>query len=181
MNKTGMLIVLSGPSGSGKGTILGRLLQRRTDTVVSVSATTRAPRPGEQDGVSYFFRSRAEFEEMICLLSGADADYSGMARAYRRRLTENGTLTPLAQTEAPLYVELLGATEVDDRFLCFPVKRSAVLTSYADAAAIAGELREAGVGALNLRYTGWANGGLSYTVFNRAKLLSALGGKRGYE
>lgn len=122
-----------------------------------------------------------DLTERICLLSGADADYSGMARAYRRRLTENGTLTPPAQTEAPLYVELLGATEVDDRFLCFPVKRSAVLTSYADAAAIAGELREAGVGALNLRYTGWANGGLSYTVFNRTRLLSALGGKRGYE
>ena len=61
MNKTGMLIVLSGPSGSGKGTILGRLLQKRTDTVVSVSATTRSPRPGEQDGVSYFFRTREEF------------------------------------------------------------------------------------------------------------------------
>lgn len=65
MNSRGMLIVLSGPSGSGKGTIIKSLLQKRDDTVLSISVTTREPRPGEKDGVHYFFRSREEFEQMI--------------------------------------------------------------------------------------------------------------------
>ncbi len=65
MNKRGMLIILSGPSGCGKGTVLKALLEKREDTVVSVSVTTRAPRVGEEDGVHYFFRSRADFEQMI--------------------------------------------------------------------------------------------------------------------
>ena len=65
MNKRGMLMILSGPSGCGKGTVLKALLQKRDDTVVSVSVTTRAPRPGGVDGVHYFFRSREEFERMI--------------------------------------------------------------------------------------------------------------------
>ncbi len=65
MNKRGMLIILSGPSGCGKGTVLKALLQKRQDMVVSVSVTTRAPRPGEEDGVHYFFRTREEFERMI--------------------------------------------------------------------------------------------------------------------
>jgi guanylate kinase len=65
MNERGMLIVLSGPSGSGKGTIIKKLLQSRDDTVLSVSITTREPRPGEQEGVHYFFRSREEFEARI--------------------------------------------------------------------------------------------------------------------
>ncbi len=65
MNKKGMLIILSGPSGCGKGTVLSVLLSRREDTVISISATTRTPRVGEQDGVQYFFRSKEQFEEMI--------------------------------------------------------------------------------------------------------------------
>ena len=65
MNERGMLIVLSGPSGSGKGTIIKSLLKQRDDTVLSVSVTTRQPRPGEVDGVHYFFRTREEFERMI--------------------------------------------------------------------------------------------------------------------
>ena len=59
------LVLLSGPSGSGKGTIIKSLLKQRDDTVLSVSVTTRQPRPGEVDGVHYFFRTREEFERMI--------------------------------------------------------------------------------------------------------------------
>ena len=65
MNKRGMLIVFSGPSGCGKGTVLKSLFARRDDICYSVSVTTRAPRPGETDGVEYFFRTREQFEEMI--------------------------------------------------------------------------------------------------------------------
>lgn len=58
-------IVMSAPSGGGKTTIARRLLDRRTDVGYSVSCTTRAPRPGEQDGVDYHFLSPAEFEAKV--------------------------------------------------------------------------------------------------------------------
>lgn len=75
---TGMLIVLSGPSGSGKGTIIKSLLSQRQDTVLSISVTTRQPRPGEEDGVHYFFRTREEFEDMIAENSLLEyAEYNG--------------------------------------------------------------------------------------------------------
>jgi len=64
-NKHGMLVVFSGPSGAGKGTILAEYLRRGSAAVCSISATTRNPRPGEVDGVHYHFVSREAFEEMI--------------------------------------------------------------------------------------------------------------------
>ena len=64
-NAKGVLIVLSGPSGVGKGTVCKALLARNPQVKLSVSATTRAPRPGEIEGVSYFFKTRDEFERMI--------------------------------------------------------------------------------------------------------------------
>ena len=74
----GMLIVLSGPSGSGKGTIIKSLLASRKDTVLSISVTTRQPRPGEIDGIHYFFRTRDEFEKMISTDSLLEyANYNG--------------------------------------------------------------------------------------------------------
>ena len=64
MNK-GLVIVLSAPSGCGKGTIMKQILDADRNIKLSISATTRAPRTGEVDGEDYFFLSRAEFEEMI--------------------------------------------------------------------------------------------------------------------
>ncbi|MDP2891576.1 MAG: guanylate kinase [Bacillota bacterium] len=64
MQKTGMLIVLSGPSGAGKGTICARLLERNPQLKLSISCTTRLPRPNETEGVDYFFKSDAEFMKM---------------------------------------------------------------------------------------------------------------------
>lgn len=63
--RKGLLIVLSGPSGTGKGTVCKALLKKRPDIKLSVSCTTRAPRAGEQHGKSYFFISRDEFDSMI--------------------------------------------------------------------------------------------------------------------
>lgn len=65
MNKKGMLVILSAPSGCGKDTVFKALCKRRNDIVESVSATTRAPRDGEVDGVNYYFKTVCEFEKMI--------------------------------------------------------------------------------------------------------------------
>lgn len=61
----GLLIVVSGPSGAGKGTICKELLRRNKDLNISISATTRKPRKGEKDGINYFFIHRENFEKMI--------------------------------------------------------------------------------------------------------------------
>lgn len=64
MNK-GILVVVSGFSGAGKGTLMKRLMEKYENYALSISVTTRPPREGEQDGREYFFRSREEFEEWI--------------------------------------------------------------------------------------------------------------------
>ena len=64
MNK-GLLLVLSAPSGAGKGTIIKRLMDDDRSLKLSVSATTRSPRPGEVDGEDYFFISREEFDDLV--------------------------------------------------------------------------------------------------------------------
>lgn len=61
----GLLVVFSGPSGVGKDTLLKRLLEKAPETRLSVSATTRSPRPGEADGTDYYFVEHSRFEEMI--------------------------------------------------------------------------------------------------------------------
>jgi guanylate kinase len=66
MNKKGELIVLSGPSGSGKGTLLKEIFARRGEKIFySISATTRSPREGERDGIEYYFLSKDKFQELI--------------------------------------------------------------------------------------------------------------------
>lgn len=63
-NRRGLMIVLSSPSGAGKSTLTRRLLSKNPDMKMSVSATTRGPRSGENDGVDYFFVSKDEFAQM---------------------------------------------------------------------------------------------------------------------
>jgi guanylate kinase len=63
--RSGHLFIISGPSGAGKGTLVREVAQRMPDLWVSVSATTRTPRPGERDGVDYFFLTPAEFEGRV--------------------------------------------------------------------------------------------------------------------
>jgi guanylate kinase len=64
MTNRGLLVVLSGPSGAGKGTVVKALLERRPQIRLSISATTRAPRQGETDGKEYYFISREKFSRM---------------------------------------------------------------------------------------------------------------------
>lgn len=65
VKKKGLLIVISGPSGAGKGTICKKLVEKHENINLSVSATTRKPREGEIEGVSYYYKSKSEFENMI--------------------------------------------------------------------------------------------------------------------
>lgn len=65
MEKKGLLIVVSGPSGAGKGTVLAHTTAKYSNLKYSVSVTTRAPREGEVEGVNYFFKSVEQFEKMV--------------------------------------------------------------------------------------------------------------------
>ena len=85
----GKLVVISGASGVGKGTVLGIMMKKRADLSFSVSATTRDPRPGEVEGVHYYFVTKARFEEMI--EQGAFLEYDAHAANYYG--------TPRAQAE----------------------------------------------------------------------------------
>ena len=113
MNKSngmGQLIVLSGPSGSGKGTIIKSLLAGRDDTVLSVSMTTREPRPGEMDGVHYHFCTREDFEKVIAedgFLEYAEynGNYYGTPEAPIRRWLSEGK-------NVILEIEVQGAEKV---------------------------------------------------------------------
>ena len=87
----GLLIVVSGPAGSGKGTVNAKLLATG-DFAFSVSATTRPPRPGEQDGVHYYFISKERFEELIA--QDAFIEYDNHAKNYYG--------TPVAQLQEKL-------------------------------------------------------------------------------
>ena len=76
MMKKGLLVVISGPSGAGKGTIYHKVIER-TDMQRSISVTTRAPREGEVDGVHYYFRTEEEYQQMI-----AAGDFLETAEVY---------------------------------------------------------------------------------------------------
>lgn len=93
--KRGTFFVLSGPSGSGKGTVLQEVLRKSERIVYSVSATSRSPRAGEVDGINYYFKSREEFETLI----KADAfieytetygNYYGTLKSEVEKAIENG-------------------------------------------------------------------------------------------
>ena len=94
MTKEGLKIIISGPSGSGKGTIVKELI-KNPQSIISVSATTREPRPGEVHGEHYFYTTREDFEQMIrdkMLLEHAEfcGNYYGTPRAFVDETTQNG-------------------------------------------------------------------------------------------
>jgi len=109
-----LLIVVSGPSGSGKGTLCAMLRQALPDLAYSVSATTRQPRPGERNGVDYFFISDAEFQQMI-----ERGEFLEWAEVYGHRY---GTARPAVEGQLRagldilLEIDIQGALNVKQSF-----------------------------------------------------------------
>jgi guanylate kinase len=110
----GLLIVLSGPSGVGKGTVRKAIMNEDTDLQYSISMTTRKPREGEMDGVDYFFKSKEEFEELIAnnkLLEWAEfvGNYYGTPVDYVEQTLSEGK-------DVLLEIEVQGAMQVRKHF-----------------------------------------------------------------
>lgn len=114
MKPKGLLLVLSGPSGAGKGTICQGLLEKRKDLAYSVSCTTRPPRKGEISGVNYIFTDRKNFEDMIKnngFLEYADVygNYYGTPRSYVQEQL-------MAGKDVVLEIDTQGALQVKKNF-----------------------------------------------------------------
>lgn len=114
MSDRGILIVLSGPSGAGKGTICAALRQQMPNLVYSVSMTTRAPRVGEEEGVSYFFRDKEEFQHLIkedAFLEYAQVydNFYGTPKQHVMDLLSEGK-------SVILEIDIQGAMQVKERF-----------------------------------------------------------------
>ena len=110
----GQLTVITGPSGVGKGTLVKRLLERNPNIWLSVSATTRSPREGEQAGISYFFQSRERFDALIA--DGGLLEWAEFAgNCYG---TPRGPVEAQLATGRPvlLEIELEGARQVRRSF-----------------------------------------------------------------
>ncbi|MCD7777313.1 MAG: guanylate kinase, partial [Clostridiales bacterium] len=109
----GILLIISGPSGAGKGTVVKELI-KEDKYCLSVSVTTRKPRPGEIEGVSYYFRSEEQFEKLIAdgeLLEYAAfcGNYYGTPLKYvEERLAEGKNVI--------LEIEVQGAVQVKERY-----------------------------------------------------------------
>ena len=107
--------MVSGFSGSGKGTIMKELMKKYADSyALSISATTRNPRPGETNGVEYFFRTKEQFEQMIkedALIEYAQfvGNYYGTPKAYVEEQLEAGK-------DVILEIEIQGALKVKEKF-----------------------------------------------------------------
>ena len=109
----GVLTVVSGFSGAGKGTVMKRLLEKYENYALSISVTTRNPREGERDGIEYFFRTREEVEEMIRqdqLLEHAEyvGNYYGTPRFYVEDMLSQGK-------NVILEIEIQGAMKIKEK------------------------------------------------------------------
>lgn len=114
MNKKGILLIISGFSGAGKGTVVKEIMQQYNNYALSVSATTRQPREGEKEGISYFFKTTADFEQMIQedrFIEYAQYvdNYYGTPREYVEQKLDEGF-------DVILEIELQGALKVREQY-----------------------------------------------------------------
>lgn len=113
MNQRGLLLVVSGPSGCGKGTVLSQVFAKQPNTYYSVSATTRAPRPGEVDGVQYHFLTKEAFEEKIA--AGQMLEYAQYAGNYYGTPAQAVDAQLAEGKNVVLEIEVQGAKQVKQR------------------------------------------------------------------
>lgn len=114
MKKQGTLVVVSGFAGTGKGTVMKELLARYDSYALSISATTRNPRPGEADGREYFFKTKEEFEQMIAQDAFVEyacyvGNYYGTPKKYVEDQLADGK-------DVILEIEIQGALKVKKQF-----------------------------------------------------------------
>lgn len=112
MKDRGILIIVSGFSGAGKGTVMKQLMSEYDNYALSISATTRSPRPGEQDGREYFFKTVEEFETMIAnnqLIEYAKyvGNYYGTPKEYVEKMLDEGK-------DVILEIEMQGTMKVKE-------------------------------------------------------------------
>ncbi len=114
MEKKGILTVISGFSGAGKGTLVKALLQKYDNYALSVSMTTRKPREGERDGVEYFFTDRERFEETI--RQGGLIEYAQYCDNYYGTPREYVEQQMQAGNNVILEIEIQGALKIKEQF-----------------------------------------------------------------
>ena len=108
------LLVLAGPTAVGKGTVAKHIIEHNPQVVLSVSATTRAPRPGEIDGVSYFFLTDAEFDELIA--TDQMLEFAVVHGKHRYGTPRQPVEAALAEGKAVLLeIDIQGARQVKQR------------------------------------------------------------------
>lgn len=113
-------------------------------------------------------------------LSGASADYTGMAAAYRGYLADKYQLKPLgASSNAPFVLELAGAFRKNKSILGIPYQSTESLTTFEEAESILSKLKAAGVSDIDLRMVGWFNGGIRHSSPSDLSIAGVLGGKKG--
>ena len=114
MIDSGLLIVVSGPSGAGKGTICDALREHFPNIHYSISMTTRQPRPGEEDGVNYYFTDNGRFEELLkedAFLEHAKVydHYYGTPKEYVYQMLRQGN-------HVMLEIDIQGAMQVKEKY-----------------------------------------------------------------
>lgn len=114
MVQKGILVVVSGFSGVGKGTVMKRLMEKYDSYALSISATTRQPRPGETDGKEYFFHTKEEFQQMIA--EDALVEYACYCENYygtpKKYVEEQMALGK----DVILEIEIQGALKIKEKF-----------------------------------------------------------------
>ena len=113
-NTKGVLLVISGPSGAGKGTICKELIEKHDNIYISVSATTRSPRAGEVDGVNYYFLTKDEFKDKVesngfIEYANVHGNYYGTPKLNVEKMLNEGK-------NVILEIDIQGALQVKDNF-----------------------------------------------------------------
>ncbi len=117
---------------------------------------------------------------------GEDCDYNDMAAAIRDYLVETGTFTKLTQSEetsddVSLYLETFGTIKTTKKFAGFPMDVQVPLTTFEQTEEMLTELSDGGVKNVNVKLTGWYNGGMSHTAPSKLKVEKSIGGKKGFK